>query len=114
LKDWRIVPLYSCAEDVVTCSHGARNDRLAFIEVTPLHRVSLRRFKFPSAFSRSSGGVSEINVTCDVYTDDFGLQYWIVSRDFPTYRKGDLLGIRYGAPRGAKAEQAPNAGSPKK
>lgn len=29
LKDWRIVALYSCPEDFLTCSHGPRNDLLA-------------------------------------------------------------------------------------
>jgi hypothetical protein len=96
LKDWRIRALYSCAEDFLTCSHGPRNDLLDTIEVTPRHRVSLRRFKFPALFSRGSGGVSEINVTCDIYADEFGLEYWIVSQDFPSHRKGDLLMIHYG------------------
>jgi hypothetical protein len=58
--------------------------------------VSLQRFKFPAVFSRSYGGVSEINVTCDIYADEFGLEYWIVSKDFPQHRKGDLLMIHYG------------------
>lgn len=95
LKDWRIRALYSCTEDFLTCSHGPRNDLLAAIEVMPRHRVSLRRFKFPTVFSRSFGEVSEINVTCDIYTDEFGLEYWIVSKDFPPHRKGDLLMIQY-------------------
>ena len=103
LKDWRIRALYSCAEDVLTCSEGPRNDILARIEVTPKHRVSLKRFKFPVVFSRSTGGVSEINVTCDIYGDEFGLEYWVLSEDFPSYRKGDLLMIRYG-PRGATVQ----------
>jgi hypothetical protein len=96
LKDWRIRGLYSCAEDFLTCTHGPRNDLLDFIEVTPRHRVSLERFKFPTVFSRSVGAVSEINVTCDIYADEFGLEYWIVSHDFPSHRKGDLLWIHYG------------------
>jgi hypothetical protein len=33
--------------------------------------------RFPAAFMHSIGGVSEINVSCDVYSDSFGLQYWI-------------------------------------
>jgi len=99
LKDWEIRALYSCAEDFLTCSQGPRNDLLATIEVTPKHRVSLRRFKFPTVFSHSDGSVSEINVTCDVYADEFGLEYWVVSEDFPSHSKGDLLMIRYGPKR---------------
>ena len=101
LKDWRIGVLYSCAEDFLTCSHGPRSDPLDTIVVTPRHRVSLRRFTFPAAFSHGYGSVSEINVTCDVYTDEFGLEYWVISRDFPLHKKGDLLEIHYGPRRAA-------------
>jgi len=104
LKDWRIVALYSCPEDVHTCSSGRRNDPLDTIEITPKHRVSFRHIKVPAEFSHSYGGVSEINVSCDVYSDDFGLEYWVVSGDCKSYRKGDLLIIRYGAGRAAKRE----------
>jgi hypothetical protein len=96
LKGWRITALYSCTDSVLACSHGLRNDRLAFVEVTPKRRMSLLHLKFPAAFVRSYGSVSEINVTCDVYTDKHGLQYWIVSGNFPAYKKGDLLKIDYG------------------
>lgn len=102
LEDWRIRVLYSCTEDVVSCSHGPRNDPLDTIVITPKHRVSLRRIKLPSMFSHAYGGVSEINVTCDIYSDDFGLEYWVLSDDFQSYRKGDLLMIRYGLSRAAK------------
>jgi hypothetical protein len=96
LKDWRLMALYSCTQDFTTCSHGPRNDAFYAVEITPKRRVSLRHLKFPAAFSHSYGGVSEINVTCDVYTDQYGLQYWIVSSDFPSHKKGDLLWIQYG------------------
>ena len=99
LKDWRINALYSCAEDSLTCSHGPRNDLLDTIVVTPRNRVSLQSFNFPVAFSHSYGDVSEINITCDVYADDFGLEYWIASRDFPSHSKGDLLMIHYSSRR---------------
>ena len=99
LKDWKIGVYFSCTEDFITCSHGPRNDPLGIIEITPKHRVSLRHFNFPAAFSHSYGGVSEINVTCDIYTDDSGLEYWVLSGNFPSYRKGDLLMIRYGPSR---------------
>ncbi len=102
LKNWKVVVLFSCSEDIITCSHGPRNDPLDTIVITPKRRVSLRHLKFPMAFSHSYGGVSEINVTCDVYTDKFGLQYWVVSGDFPSYKKGDLLRIEYGPASDAK------------
>jgi hypothetical protein len=101
-KDWKIAVLYSCKEDALTCSHGPRNDPLDTIVITPNHRVSMSHVKFPPAFAVSYGGVSEINVTCAIFSDAFGLEYWVVSSDFGSYKKGDLLMIRYGPPAAKK------------
>lgn len=105
LTNWKALVLYSCADDVLACSHGPRNDPVGDIEFRPKHRVSLRHFKFPAVFSRSYGSLSEINVTCDIYSDAFGLEYWVASGDFPSYKEGDLLMIRYGPSR-AKVDRA--------
>ena len=102
LKDWKVVVLYSCKEDSLACSHGPRNDPLDTIVFWPKHRVSLSDVTFPAAFTASQGGVSEINAPCLIYSDAFGLEYWVVSNDFASYRKGDLLMIRYGPPRSEK------------
>lgn len=93
LSEWRIVPLYSCPDPTTTCSDPKR---LASIEVSPKFRVSMLGVKFPSAFRHSFGSVSEINVTCDVYEDDFGLEYWVYSEDAARVKKGDLMSIKYG------------------
>jgi hypothetical protein len=60
--------------------------------------------KFPAAFTYSSGGVSEINVTCDVYSDDFGLEYWLYAEDSDVAKKGDLMRIVYGPSKRVKQE----------
>jgi hypothetical protein len=96
LQDWRITPLYACHEDFTTCSHGPRNDPLDFLEITPKHRVSLLYQKFPAAFQHSLGNMSEVNVVCDVYKDEFGLEYWVVANDNRSFTKGDLLRIVHG------------------
>jgi len=70
--------------------------RLASLELIPKKPISMQGVHFPSAFSHSLGGVSEINVSCDVYSDDFGLEYWIYSDDSKVARKGDLMRIVYG------------------
>ena len=49
------------------------NDLVSTIVMLPKHRVSFRQLKMPPMFSRSVGGVSQINVACDIYSDDFGL-----------------------------------------
>ena len=52
--------------------------------------------RFPAVFRHSVGGVSEINVSCDIYTDKFGLEYWLFSDDSAVAKKGDLMQIVYG------------------
>jgi hypothetical protein len=57
-------------------------DRLSFITITPRQRVSMLGVKFPVAFTHSLGGVSESGgCSCDVYSDKFGLQYWLNADD---------------------------------
>jgi hypothetical protein len=71
-------------------------DRLANVTLRPKQRVSMAGVQFPAAFDHSFGGVSESNVSCDVYRDSFGLQYWIYSKDSQVGKKGDLMQIEYG------------------
>jgi hypothetical protein len=96
LQDWSIDTLYSCTEDVVTCSHGPRNDLLYSITVTPKHRLNLKNVHFPTVFSRRYGTASEIKVVCAIYSDASGMEYWIVSKPYKTCGVGDLLWVRYG------------------
>jgi hypothetical protein len=98
LKDWNISVLYSCSEDVLTCSHGPRKDPLYMIVVSPKRRRNLNNFKFPATFSRSYGAISEINIACTIYSDQYGLKYWIASKDSMSHRAGDLVWIQYGSP----------------
>jgi hypothetical protein len=95
LTDWRIGILFSCKEDFTVCSHGPRNDPLADMVIMPKHRVRMGSVKFPVAFKHSLGGASEINRSFDVYTDKYGLEYWIEKEDSPAALKGDLYEIRY-------------------
>ena len=98
LKDWKITALYSCKESATVCSHGPRNDLLTTIEIMPKHRISMSHVTFSPAFRVSYGSVSEINVTCTIYSDRFGLEYWVISQDAGSYKKDDLLWIQYGPP----------------
>jgi hypothetical protein len=70
--------------------------KLASLELIPTKPISMRNVRFPAAFSHSFGEVSEINVSCDVYTDQFGLQYWVYSEDSKVAREGDLMKVVYG------------------
>ena len=60
--------------------------------------------KFPAAFTHSLGSVSEVNVSCDVYSDSFGLKYWLYAEDSPVGKKGDLMEIEYGPSRRIERE----------
>jgi len=69
---------------------------LASVDLHPKQRVSMLDVKFPSTFRHGVGGVSEINVSCDIYTDSHGLQYWVYSDDSAVAKRGDLMKIVYG------------------
>ena len=56
--------------------------------------------KFPAVFTHSFGSISESDgCKCDVYSDHFGLHYWLYAEDSGNHSKGDLLQIVYGSPR---------------
>jgi hypothetical protein len=94
LKDWRIDAFFSCGDkDFRTaCSPTSGNLPLYHIEITPEQPVSMRQVKFPRTFSIGHDGIPAIHVTCNVYEDKFGLQYWAASSDSSSsYKRGDLL-----------------------
>jgi hypothetical protein len=75
-------------------------NRLDFIRITPKERVSLLSVKFPAAFIHSHGEVSESSgCSCDVYSDKFGLQYWLDVDDYGNRNKGNVYQIIYGPAR---------------
>jgi len=95
LDTWRIRPFF-VAQDERSTVQPDLVGRLAEIEITPKHRLSMFGMNFPKAFVYGGGSVSEINVSCDVYSDSSGLQYWILSENSKVGKKGDLLRIVYG------------------
>jgi hypothetical protein len=98
LTEWRITPFFVGQKNTVNGHPWAIDviGHLADVEVRPKKTVSLLGMTFPAAFTYSSGGVSEINVSCDVYSDRFGLQYWLYAEDSKVAKKGDLMKIVYG------------------
>ena len=75
------------------------SNRLASIRVTPRERVSMQPVKFPPAITRSHGEVSEGGCSCDVYSDNFGLQYWLDQGGYGDRNDGDVYQIIYGPAR---------------
>ena len=78
---WRAWALYVGEGGTVSGHAWAQNivGLLASVDVKPKDRVSMVGVKFPTVFQHSVGGVSEINVSRDIYEDSFGLQYWLFS-----------------------------------
>jgi hypothetical protein len=95
---WKIRPFFVGKSTSVDGRTGTNDvtGRLAHVQITPKEPISMLRVKFPAAFTHSVGGVSEINVSCDVYSDSFGLEYWLYANDSATRKKGDLMRIIYG------------------
>jgi hypothetical protein len=108
LSHWRVFVLFvgDYKLNTVNGHLWAHNisGRLATLELKPRKRVSMRHVKFPPAFTHSLGSVSEINISCDVYSDDSGLEYWIYSENSYVGRKGDLMSIKYGPSERLKRE----------
>jgi hypothetical protein len=92
LKRWRIQPTF-LGEGV--WSHDIEG-RLASVDIWPKQRVSMLGVKFPAAFTHRQFIVSEINIAFDVYSDSFGLQYWIFAQNSAGGKKDDLWKIVYG------------------
>ena len=89
LRRWRIYPTF--------LGEGVWGDdvegRLASVDIEPKQPVSMLGVKFPPAFTRTQSRVAEINLLFDIYSDGFGLQYWVYAEGV---KKGDLWKIVYG------------------
>jgi hypothetical protein len=107
-KDWRI-SFYSVdvkSPKIVTENKIERkfflkpqyDNILWSIELMPKKRISFKNFRFPKAFEKSDGFISEINWSFDVYQDSNGLSYWILAENVRDYQKGDLYRIEYEVP----------------
>jgi hypothetical protein len=56
--------------------------------------------KFSAAFAHSHSEEDDSDdCPCDVYSDKFGLQYWLDADDSGNHNKGDVYQIVYGAAR---------------
>ena len=107
--NWWILPFF-IGDGTTINGHTLARDvigRLASIAIIPRKRVSMLGTKFPAAFAHGEGGSSSdgislgkvvpgTSVSIDIYSDDYGLQYWLYAEDSTAGKKGDLLRIQYG------------------
>jgi len=95
---WRIAPAFLVER--IGPENKISANRLASINITPKERVSMLAVKFPAAFIHSHGEVSDSDgCPCDVYSDKFGLQYWLTAGDYGSRNNGDVYEIIYGPAR---------------
>lgn len=98
LDRWTIWPMFVGEGGTVNGRAWAHNivGLLARVDLHPRERVSMLGVKFPRTFKHTVGFVSEINVSCDIYTDRYGLEYWVYAEDSAVRKRGDLMKIVYG------------------
>jgi hypothetical protein len=88
----------------ISTSYAVKSGPVSYPALGPLAEIIFRpdgiipmgAVKFPPSFSHCHASVSEINISFDVYSDKFGLEYWLHEENSKWGRKGDLYRIVYG------------------
>ena len=93
---WTIITTYAMKSGPV---QNPALGPLAEIIVRPGGVIPMGAVKFPPSFTHCHASVSEINISFDVYSDRFGLEYWLHEEDSKWGKKGDLYRIVYGPSR---------------
>ena len=90
---WTIITTYAMKSGPV---YNPTLGPLAEIIVRPDTVTPMGAVKFPPSFAHCHTSVSEINISFDVYSDRFGLEYWLHEEDSKWGKKGDLYRVVYG------------------
>jgi hypothetical protein len=90
---WSMIPTYTMKSGPV---YNPTLRPLYQIIVRPDGVIPMGAVKFSEAFTLCHDSLSEINIGFDVYSDRFGLEYWLHEEDSEWGKKGDLYGIIYG------------------
>ncbi|MBZ5689972.1 MAG: hypothetical protein LAP86_33700 [Acidobacteriia bacterium] len=93
---WTIIPTYTTKAGPV---YNPTLGPLYQVIVRPDGAIPMGAVKFPSTFAHCHTSESEINISFDVYSDTFGLEYWLHEEDSKWGKKGDLYRIVYGPTR---------------
>jgi hypothetical protein len=93
---WTIIPTYTTKGGPV---NNPTLGPLFEIILRPEGVIPMGTVKFPPAFTLCHESESELNITFKVYSDRFGLQYWLHDEDSKLGKKGDLNRIVYGPSR---------------
>jgi hypothetical protein len=90
---WTVITTYTMKSGPV---YNPALGPLAEIIVRPDGVIPMGAVKFPPSFAHCHASVSEINISFDVYSDRFGLEYWLHEEDSEWGKKGDLYRVVYG------------------
>jgi hypothetical protein len=93
---WAIIPTYTMKSGP---AYNPVLGPLAEIIVRPDGVIPMGSVRFAPSFTHCHASVSEINISFDVYSDRFGLEYWLHEEDSEWGKKGDLYRIVYGPSR---------------
>ncbi len=92
-NSWTIIPHYTTKSGPVS---NPVLGPLYEIIIRPEGVIPMGAVKFPASFTHCHSSVSESNISFDVYSDRFGLEYWLHEEDSKLGKKGDLFRIVYG------------------
>jgi hypothetical protein len=95
-KGWSMIPTYTMKSGSV---YNPTLGPLYQIIVRPDGVILMGAVKFSAAFTHCRDSLNEINIGFDVYSDRFGLEYWLHEEDSEWGEKGDLYRIVYGVRR---------------
>lgn len=90
---WTLISTYTTKSGPV---HNPTLGPLYQIIVRPDGVIPMGAVKFSAAFTHCHSSESETNISFDVYSDTFGLEYWLHQADSEWGKKGDLSRIIYG------------------
>jgi len=93
---WTILTTYTMDSGPIS---NPTTGPLAEIIVRPDGVIPMGAVKFSRSFAHCHASMSEINLPFDVYSDRFGLEYWLYEEDSEFGKKGDLYQIVYGPSR---------------
>jgi hypothetical protein len=90
---WTIITTYAIKSGPV---YNPTLGPLAEIIIRPDIVIPMGAIKFPPSFALCLSSESEINISFDVFSDRFGLEYWLHEEDSKWGKKGDLYRVVYG------------------
>jgi hypothetical protein len=99
---WHITTYSTCTESYKICEQIPKAQQKVYqFEFVPTMTISFAGINFPDKFAIGGGFASgsdiDGSIKFNVYTDDYGLEYWLHASNSKYGKKGDLFKIVYKA-----------------